>query len=79
MKIISFIKNRPGLTIWIFTFIAYLINAVKTGNPNPAGFFILGLFLTAAATPFIRKAINKKEKKKDMDYLAKRIAEEQKK
>ena len=79
MKFINIIKNHPIWTIWISTFLLYMINAISTGNPNPAGYFILGLFITAAAAPIIRRVRNKKERKEDMDYLAKRIAEEQKK
>lgn len=79
MKFINIIKNQPIWTIWIATFLLYMINAINTGNPNPAGYFILGLFITAAAAPIIRRVRNKKERKEDMDYLAKRIAEEQKK
>ena len=79
MKIFNSIKNHPIWTIWIVTFILYMINAVNSGNPNPAGYFILGLFITAAAAPIIRRLRDRKEKKEDMDYLAKRIAEEQKK
>lgn len=79
MKFINIIKNHPIWTIWIATFLLYMINAINTGNPNPAGYFILGLFITAAAAPIIRRVRNKKERKEDMDYLAKRIAEEQKK
>ena len=79
MKIINLIKNHPIWTIWIAVFVLYLINAGSTGNPNPTGYFILGLFITAAAAPIIRRVRNKKERKEDMDYLAKRIAEEQKK
>ena len=79
MKIFDFIKKHPIWTIWIATFILYMINAVTTNNPNPAGYFILGLFLMALFSPLIRRARRRKENKEDMDYLAKKIAEEQKK
>lgn len=78
MKIINLIKNHPIWTIWIATFILYMINAVSTGNPNPAGYCFLGLFLTALFAPLIRRMRKKKEDKEKMDYLAKKIAEEQK-
>ena len=78
-NIINFIKNHPIWTIWIITFVLYMINAIKTGNPNPAGYALVGLFLMAAAAPFIRRARRKKERKEEIDYLAKRIAEEQNK
>ena len=79
MKILKFIKNHPIITIWIITIILYFINAIKYGNPNPAGFFLIGLFLTAAFAPLIRRLRRKKERKEEMDYLAKKIAEEQNK
>lgn len=78
MKIFDFIKKHPIISIWIITFILYMINAMKTGNPNPAGYFIIGLFLMALFSPLIRRARRRKENKEDMDYLAKKIAEEQK-
>lgn len=77
MKIINLIKSHPIWTIWIATLILYLINAVSTNNPNPAGYCFLGLFLMAAFSPLIRRARRKKEHKEEMDYLAKKIAEEQ--
>ena len=78
MKIFDLIKKHPIITIWIVTFILYMINAMSTGNPNPAGYFIIGLFLMALFSPLIRRARRRKENKEDMDYLAKKIAEEQK-
>ena len=79
MKLINFIKKHPIWTIWIITLILYFINAFKTGNLNPTGYFLIGLFITAAAAPFIRRARRKKERKEEIDYLAKRIVEEQNK
>ena len=79
MKIFNFIKKHPIITIWITTFILYLVDATKTGVPNPAGYFIIGLFLMAVFSPIIKRTQRRKEEKQNMDYLAKRIAEEQKK
>ena len=76
---INFIKSHPIWTIWITTFIMYLFNAVRTGNPNPAGYFVIGLFLMALFSPLIKRSRQRKENKENMDYLAKRIAEEQNK
>lgn len=79
MKIFDFIKKHPIITIWIMTFVLYLVDATKTGNPNPAGYFIIGLFLMAVFSPIIKRAHKRKEDNRNMDYLAKKIAEEQKK
>lgn len=78
MKILNLIKKHPIWTIWIVTFVLYVINGIKTGDPNPAGYLIIGLFLMALFAPFIKRARKKKEDKEAMDYLAKKIAEEQK-
>ena len=79
MKILNLIKKHPIITIWIVTFILYMVDGMKNGVPNPAGYFIIGLFLTALFAPLIKRARRKKENKENMDYLAKKIAEEQSK
>lgn len=76
MKIINFIKNHLIWSILIFTLILYFINGISTGNPNPAGYFVIFLFLVALFAPLIRRTREKKQKQKENDYLAKKIAEE---
>ena len=76
MKLIYFIKNHLIWSILIFTLVLYFINAISTGNPNPAGYFVIFLFLVALCAPLIRRSREKKQKQKENDYLAKRIAEE---
>lgn len=79
MKIINLIKQHPIWTIWIVTVIIYLFNSIKTGDPNPAGFICLGFFLMALFSPWIKRARRKKERKEEIDYLTKKITEQQKK
>lgn len=78
MKIINFIKKHPAWTIWIITLTAYFVCGMTMENTHPVGFVFLGLSLTALFAPAIRRAREEKREKKNMDYLAKKIAEEQK-
>ena len=75
MKILNLIKNHPIWTIWIVTLILYITNAINTGEPNPAGYCIIGFFLMALLSPWIRSVRKKKERKEEIDYLAQKLKE----
>ncbi len=78
-KIINFIIKHPFWTAMILWIILIAIIGKQNGNYNPAGALIITAFIAIIVAPFIRNARKKKEKKEDMDYFAKKIAEEQNK
>ena len=76
MNPLTFIKKHPYSTIWIITLILYFIDYYKTGNPNPGGYVIIGLFITAATKPFIRYARKKANRKKQINQVDNNITVE---
>lgn len=77
-KFKNFVICHPILTMFITWFVITFIDGYKTRNWNFAGCALLTLIIFAFFAPFIRNARAKKERKEEIDYLAKRIAEEQK-
>lgn len=78
-KIINFVVNHPIWSIIITGLVITFFSGFETREWNFAGGFLITLLIFAFFAPFIRKAKDKKERKEEIDYLAKKIAEEQKK
>lgn len=78
-KIVNFVINHPIWSIVITGLVITFIDGYSTRSWNFGGCFFLTIIIFAFLAPFIRKARDKKERKEEIDYLAKRIAEEQKK
>lgn len=78
-KILNFIKNNIIWTIIIICLMLCFIDGYKTEEYNTYGYILMALVLIAAFAPIIRKQRMKKEKKQEIDYLAKKIVEEQQK
>lgn len=78
-KIINFVVMHPIWSMIITGAVISFITGYKTHEWNFAGSYILTFFIFAFLAPFIRNARRKIEKKEEIDYMAKRIAEEQNK
>lgn len=78
-KIINFVVVHPIWSIIITGLIITFFTGFKSREWNFAGGFLITLIIFAFFAPFIRKARDKKERREDIDYLAEKIAEEQKK